>query len=99
MVKLVVLYGRPEDPEAFEAYYTGTHVPLVDKIPGLRRFEHGKVLGAADGSEAPYFYFAELGFDDQAALEAGLGSPDGQAAAGDVANFASGGATLMIAAA
>jgi hypothetical protein len=32
-----------------------------------------------------------------AALQAGFGSPEGQAAGGDVANFATGGATLMIA--
>lgn len=97
MVKLVVLYGTPEDADAFEAYYTGTHVPLVEKIPGLRRFEYGSVLGTPDGSPPPYFFFAELAFDDRAALDAGLGSLDGQAATGDVPNFASGGVTLMIA--
>ena len=40
---------------------------------------------------------AELSFDDVDTLQAALGSPAGQAAAGDVANFATGGATLMIA--
>ena len=34
---------------------------------------------------------------DAPALEAALGSAEGQAAAGDVANFATGGATMMIA--
>jgi uncharacterized protein (TIGR02118 family) len=32
MVKLTVLYGRPDDPDAFEEYYANTHVPLVDEI-------------------------------------------------------------------
>lgn len=94
--KLVVLYGSPDDPGAFDAHYTQTHAPLAEKIPGLRRFDHGHVLGSADGSAPPYYYMAELHFDDAAAADSGLASPEGQAAGADVANFASGGATLMV---
>jgi uncharacterized protein (TIGR02118 family) len=96
MVKLIVLYGKPEDPSAFDAHYAGTHAPLAEKIPNLKRYEHGKALSSADGSEAPYYYVADLSFDDSDALQAGLSSAEGQAAAGDVANFASGGATMFI---
>ena len=97
MVKLIVLYGKPDDPSAFDAYYAGTHVPLAEKVPGLERFEHGKALGSTDGSEAPYYYVAELSFDDPEALQAGMSSPEGQAAGADVANFASGGVTMFVA--
>ena len=37
MAKLIVLYKRPKDPKAFDAYYFSTHVPIAKKIPGLRR--------------------------------------------------------------
>ena len=97
MVKLVVCYGAPEDPAAFDQYYADTHVPLVHKIPNLRRFEAGKVLGTPDGSAAPYYFLAELWFDSPQELEASMGSAEGQAAGADVPNFASGGATVMIA--
>ena len=97
MVKLVVTYGAPDDPPAFDQHYTSTHVPLVEKIPNLRRFEAGKVLGTPDGSPAPYYFMAELWFDSAQDLEAAMGSDEGQAAGADVANFATGGATLMIA--
>ena len=97
MVKLMVLYGKPEDEAAFDAYYAGTHAPLVEKIPNLKRFEHGKTLGDAGGSEAPYYYVAELGFDDAETLQASRASPEGEAIAGDVANFATGGATIFVA--
>ncbi len=97
MIKLVVAYGRPENPEEFDSYYASTHVPITEKIPGLQRFEAGKVLGTPDGSDAPYYFLAELSFDDMEAFQAALGSPEGQAAAGDVPNFASGGVTMMIA--
>lgn len=97
MVKLVVAYGAPEDPSAFDQHYTDTHVPLAQKIPGLRRFEWGKVLGTPDGSPAPYYYMAELWFDAPQDVEAAFASPEGQAAGADVATFATGGATMMIA--
>jgi uncharacterized protein (TIGR02118 family) len=97
MVKLVVAYGHPTDPGAFDEYYASTHEPLTEPIPGLRKFDKGKVLGTPDGSQAPYYFLAELWFDDLESLQAAFGSAEGQAAAGDVANFATGGATLMIA--
>ena len=97
MVKLVVAYGPPEDPAAFDAHYASTHRPLAEQIPGLRRFEAGKVLGTPDGAAAPYYFLALLWFDSPADLQEGMASDEGQAAAADVATFASGGATLMIA--
>ena len=97
MVKLVVAYGPPEDPAAFDQHYAETHRPLVEKIPNLRRFEAGRVIGTADGSAAPYHFIAELCFDSPEELQASMQSPEGQAAAADVATFATGGATPMIA--
>ena len=46
MARLLVLYGTPKDPAAFDAYYASTHVPIAKKIPGLRRYEasRGPVL-------------------------------------------------------
>jgi hypothetical protein len=44
---------------------------------------------------APYLV-AILNFDSMADLSAALASPEGQAAAADLPNFASGGATLLI---
>ena len=97
MVKLVVTYGAPEDSAAFDEHYASTHVPLVEQIPNLRRFEAGKILGTPDGAPAPAYYLAELSFDSVEELQAAMGSPEGQAAGADVATFASGGATMMIA--
>lgn len=96
MVKLIVAYGKPQDPAAFDQHYSETHVPLAEKIPNVRRFEAGRVLGAADGSPAPYHFIAELWFDTPEDLQASMESPEGQAAAADVPTFATGGATLMI---
>jgi uncharacterized protein (TIGR02118 family) len=98
MVKLVVAYGKPQDTDTFDAYYANTHAPLAKKIPGLRRFEYGKVIGTPDGSEPPYYFLATLYFDSPEDLQSGMASAEGRAAGDDVANFASGGATLFVAA-
>lgn len=50
MIKFSVLYGHPEDPDAFEEYYANTHMPFVDKIPNVPRFESGRVVATPDGS-------------------------------------------------
>ncbi|MDT2005011.1 EthD family reductase [Rhodococcus opacus] len=41
-LKVVVCYGHPGDPDAFDAYYRDTHMPLARKIPGLTDFTWGK---------------------------------------------------------
>jgi uncharacterized protein (TIGR02118 family) len=97
MVKLVVLYGRPEDPDAFERYYADTHTALAKAVPGLRRFEAARGVATPDGTEVPYQRIAELTFDDVEALQAGIASDQGQAAVNDISNFATGGVTIFIA--
>ena len=98
MVKIVVLYGPPEDPAAFEEYYANTHAALVAKMQGVQRFEAGRVAGSPDGGDAPYYRIAELWFEDEPALQATMGSPEGQECVADIPNFATGGATVLVSA-
>ncbi len=63
MVKLVALYTTPPDPETFDRHYRETHLPLIERWPGLHRIEVGKVTGALGGSP-PYYLVAEMYFDD-----------------------------------
>lgn len=93
---LTVCYGHPKDAAAFDAHYQATHRPLAEKIPGLAAFT-ARHCASLDGSPAPYYLLAELSFASAEALSAGLGSPEGEAAAGDLANFADGGVTMFVA--
>lgn len=97
MVKAVVLYGPAEDPGAFERYYADTHTALALAIPGLQRFEAAQATATPDGSAVPYQRIAELTFEDMDALQAALGSDEGQAAVADIPNFATGGVTIFFA--
>jgi uncharacterized protein (TIGR02118 family) len=87
VIKLTVLYDRPSDVEAFEAYYMANHVPLARKVPGLNGIEVTLFQPGADGSLPKYHLMAELTFDDAAAMQAALGSEEGKALGADVANF------------
>lgn len=95
MIKLTVLYGQPKDPEAFEAYYTKNHLPLVAEMQGVRRAEL-TVFTAAEGSLPEYYRMAELYFDSKEHMESVIASKEGQLAVADIDNFASGGATVLV---
>jgi uncharacterized protein (TIGR02118 family) len=92
---LLVLYGQPTDPSAFDSYYTSTHVPLARKIPGLQAYTISRgELGSPAGKPETYMV-AHLDFASPEDFQKALASPEGSAAAADVPNFASGGATMM----
>lgn len=96
MFTAVVLYGKPDDAGAFDRYYEQTHTPLAKKIPGLKRFEVTKTVATPDGSPPPYYLLAILTFDGPEEAQAGLQSVEGQAATQDLANFATGGVTVLL---
>jgi len=92
--RLMVLYPPPQDPEHFRRYYAETHLPLAQKIPGLKSMRYGLDLEALEG-DSPYFCVWEGDFEDEKAMTEALQSEEGQATAGDVPNYASGGAILL----
>ena len=93
---LTVCYGHPADPAAFDAYYTSTHAPLAEKIPGMASYTY-RHIASLDGTQPPYYLIAELSFPSQEAMDVSQGSPEAQAAAADVPNFATGGVTMFVA--
>ena len=93
-MKLIALYKQPEDPDAFEKRYFERHVPLVEKIPGLKnvtvtRFK--KTL-AGDG----FYLMAEMDFGDRDTFNAAMNSREMAATGKDINEFAGHLMTLMI---
>jgi uncharacterized protein (TIGR02118 family) len=94
MHRVLALYGPPSDPEHFRRYYEETHIPLARKIPDVKGLRWSfNVEGLMD--ESPYFCVAELDFESAEALQAAFGTPEGQATAADVPNYATGGLTIV----
>ncbi|AOW94085.1 ethyl tert-butyl ether degradation protein EthD [Rhodococcus sp. WMMA185] len=94
-VKIVVCYGRPEDPDKFDTHYRDVHIPLARKTPGLSDYTWGK-CSTLDGSEPPYYAIAALHFPDSATMQSALSSDEMRQARQDVPNFASGGVTMYV---
>lgn len=92
--RLVVEYGQPADPAAFDRHYRDVHIGLAQAIPGLQRFTIGHAAPMDPSRPTPYLV-AELDFESAEALGAALTSDAGAAAAADVGTFATGGATMM----
>jgi uncharacterized protein (TIGR02118 family) len=80
--RLLVLWGTPRDPEAFDRYYRDVHVPLGRKMPGLRRYTLAHGVSAVRGE--PCHLVAELVWDSMDELRAAFDSPEGKATAADV---------------
>ncbi|MFT7055317.1 MAG: hypothetical protein ACJAR3_000944 [Roseivirga sp.] len=97
MVKLVVMYGHPVNPEVFEKYYSEQHLPIASKINGVSRIELSKFIGTPDGSDTSQYRMAELFFESMKDLQKQMGSAEGQAAVDDIPNFATGGVDVSIA--
>lgn len=93
---LLVMYGTPKDPAAFSKEYAAVHIPLTQKIPGLRAFELSRGTINTPAGPSPYETIALLTFDTMADLQAALGSPEGQAAVAHAQEIATGGLSAFI---
>src|SRR2546427_299424 len=96
---VVVLYNQPKDTAAFEKYYAEKHVPLfaahAQEI-GVTRVELVKFAVTIDGKAPTLYREADIRFASRDALERGIATPGWKAAAADLANFATGGVTVLI---
>ncbi len=90
MVKLIALYRTPKDPEAFDEHYRNVHIPLANKMPGLRKMAITRMKPLSLQTTSSYYLMAEMDFDDDQALQKALTSEAGRASAQDLQNFASG---------
>lgn len=83
MAGLVAIYKKPDDVEAFEKHYFGTHIPLAKKMPGFRKYEvsTGPITVLAGGDDV--FLIGTVYFDDLEAMGKAFASPEGRACAED----------------
>lgn len=86
MSKLIVLYKKPNDPAHFDKHFRAVHMPLVKKMPGLRKFSFGPA-GGLDGGEGGFFWMFIGTFDSLKAINEALASPEGQKVVADIPNY------------
>src|ERR1700745_4334712 len=77
-VKLIVMYPRPKDVQAFETVYKNEHVRFAgEKLPGKTQSVATRVLGSPSGKPA-FHRIAEVHFPSMQALEACAASEEGK---------------------
>ncbi|MBY0405586.1 MAG: EthD family reductase [Cyanobacteria bacterium] len=94
--KLIALYTEPENPKEFDKLYFETHLPLVEKLPGLARMEVSKIKSNMMGGPSPYYIIAELTFDSVEALNSAMSSPQGKEAGKNIMSFAAKNVTMLV---
>ena len=95
MVRLTILYGRPDDPQAFDHYYTHTHIPIARKMRGWSRWTLEKVVTKPGDPPSSTYLVVGLYAESVAEMERILATPESVAASADVPNFATGGVTFL----
>ncbi len=76
MYKFVVIYYRVDDETALEDFYSATHLPLLERLPGLVKLEVSRVTGQPTG-QSRFHLMVEAYFNNENALRQALISPNG----------------------
>jgi len=92
--KIMVLFGKPADPELFDKQYWEEHVPMAKNMPGLRKFTVNKVV-PPPGRDAPYYQVVEMEFENMEALKKATKSPQSQESTQHASKMATGGMTFL----
>jgi uncharacterized protein (TIGR02118 family) len=95
--KIVVIYPRPTDLDAFEKAYVEEHIPLaMEKIKGVTKFAATRVVGTPDGSTPPFYRIAELYFPSIEALQESTASAGTQEAVAHAFAISTGGPPIIL---
>ena len=82
-VSYFAIYRTTDDPDEFERHYFGTHVPLIEKTPGLRETRVHRVQRQFVGKPA-YHLIAEVVFESPEAMKEAFTSDEWAAAGKDL---------------
>jgi uncharacterized protein (TIGR02118 family) len=94
--KVVIIYPRPQDEQAFETTYLEQHVPLAEqKLKGMTRLVLTKVMGSPQGKVSAY-RIAEVYFPSMNDLNACIESDGGKEVVANAQAISSGGPPLIL---
>ncbi len=87
MHKLLVTYTRPDDIDAFEKHFRDVHLPMVRKIPRLKKLVINRITGNDSGGPPSLYLLAGLQFGPRKDYEAAMRSKENIAAGRDAMAF------------
>ena len=87
MIKMTVLYQKPQDPDAFEKHYLDVHLPIVKSYENLKEVSFAKVTRVLSG-DYPYAYQFTGTWADKDGWKADMNSQAAADATVDAKSFA-----------
>lgn len=76
MYKFVTIYRKVDDEAKLETFFSGTHLPLAEALPNLRRREVSRI-SRKPGGQSRYHLMLELYFEDEMAFQTAVVSETG----------------------
>jgi uncharacterized protein (TIGR02118 family) len=94
--KIVVIYPRPKDVEAFEKVYQNEHVRMaVANLSGKTKIVATRILASPQGLP-PFYRIVEIHFPSMEALEVCAASQGGRETLAHAMSISSGGAPIFL---
>lgn len=88
MATFVALYPVPDDPEAWEEHYRTTHMPIVQRWPGVQSVRLTRFSSTPRGTAPAFHVMAQIDFATDEEMAAALRSDAGAEAARDAMGMA-----------
>jgi len=85
MVRFLITYDTPVDPDAFVDPYDKVHAPLTCRLPDVVSYTVHRIPRAVRGQG--YFQVVEVTWPSWEAVDAAFASPEGRATAADMVNL------------
>lgn len=76
MFKFVTIYRRVDDEAALETFFSSTHLPLAEQLPGLLKSEVSRIEGKP-GGESRFHLMYELYFEADIWFRRAMATPIG----------------------
>ncbi|MCB9421306.1 MAG: EthD family reductase [Ardenticatenaceae bacterium] len=76
MYKFTTLYRKVDDLDAVDNFFSSTHLPLAELLPGLLKSEVSRIMGQPAG-ESRFYLGYELYFESRKAFEDAMKSRPG----------------------
>ncbi|WP_044340096.1 EthD family reductase [Rossellomorea aquimaris] len=86
MAKVIVMYEKPKDQEAFEEYYFNTHMPIAGKVPLVKNANVQRVL-SNQNTDLSLYLVTEIEFENKGDMKEAFKSEEWKAVGDDVPNF------------
>jgi uncharacterized protein (TIGR02118 family) len=76
LFQFTTIYYRVDDEEKLESFFSHTHLPLAERLPGLVKSEVSRIIGKP-GGESRFHLAYSLYFASEASFQLSLGSEEG----------------------